>query len=221
MPGSVPRWRSCCAAACWPTPLVVVAADHGESLGEHQERTHGLFAYDSTLRVPLIVWAPPAIEPGVLRGPAQLVDVMPTVIDLVGVKADVPNGRSLWPFARDGRPVSDAGVYFEALNASLTRRWAPLTGLVHGGLKFIDLPIPELYDLAADPGEHVNLFEQRTDAGQARSPSGCRPCAMPGPRLDRRRWIATPNSGCDRSAMSRRREAGPRERRRRPTTRRR
>ena len=84
--------------------LVIVAADHGESLGEHQERTHGLFAYDATLRVPLVIWAPPAIPPGVLRGPGQLVDVMPTVLDLVGVPAEVPNGRSLWSFANSGTP---------------------------------------------------------------------------------------------------------------------
>jgi arylsulfatase A-like enzyme/Tfp pilus assembly protein PilF len=144
--------------------LVIVAADHGESLGEHQERTHGLFAYDATLRVPLVVWASPAIQPGVLGGPAQLVDVMPTVLDLVGVPAEVPHGRSLWTFAKAGRSVSDAGVYFEALNASLTRHWAPLTGVVSGGLKFIDLPIPELYDLAADPGEQTNRFAERKDA---------------------------------------------------------
>ena len=143
--------------------LVVVAADHGESLGEHQERTHGLFAYDATLRVPLIVWAPPVVKPGVLSGPSRLVDVMPTVLDLVSVPATAPSGRSLWPFARTGEPVDDAGVYFEALNASLTRHWAPLTGLVSGGFKLIDLPIPELYNLAADPGERVNLFAQRKD----------------------------------------------------------
>jgi arylsulfatase A-like enzyme/Flp pilus assembly protein TadD len=147
--------------------IVVVAADHGESLGEHQERTHGLFAYDSTLRVPLIVWAPPAVKPAVLRGPAQLVDLMPTVLDLVGVTAEVPDGRSLWPFASEGRAVADAGVYFEALNASLTRHWAPLTGVVWGGLKFIDLPIPELYDLAADPSEKTNLSAARKDVAAA------------------------------------------------------
>jgi tetratricopeptide (TPR) repeat protein len=144
--------------------LVIVAADHGESLGEHEERTHGLFAYDATLRVPLIVWAPGVISPGVVQGPAQLVDVMPTVLELVGVPGDVASGRSLWPFMRDRRPVTDASVYFEALNASLTRHWAPLTGVVAGGLKFIDLPIPELYDLAADPGERTNLFSDRKEA---------------------------------------------------------
>jgi len=186
--------------------LVVVAADHGESLGEHQERTHGLFAYDSTLRVPLVLWAAPSLRPGVLRGPAQLVDVMPTILEMVGVPAEVPNGRGLWSFARDGRPVSDAGVYFEALNASLTRHWAPLTGLVHGGLKFVDLPIPELYDLAADPGEIVNLFQQRRDeAGSlARRLSAMREAAPARPatvdrdteqRLRSLGYVSTPRRG--------------------------
>lgn len=141
--------------------LVVVAADHGESLGEHQERTHGLFAYDATLRVPLIAWAPGAIAPGVLHGPAQLVDVMPTILELVGASAEVPSGRSLWSFARQGRPIADIGVYFEAMNANLTRRWAPLSGVIHGGLKLIDLPIAELYDLSADPDERTNLYQTR------------------------------------------------------------
>ncbi|HTM34918.1 MAG TPA: tetratricopeptide repeat protein, partial [Vicinamibacterales bacterium] len=145
--------------------LVVVAADHGESLGDHEERTHGLFAYDSTLRVPLVFWAPGVVKPGVLRGPAQLVDVMPTVLALIGLQGEVPNGRSLWESARDGRVLSDVGVYFEALNANLTRRWAPLTGVVHGGLKLIDLPITELYDLSADPGERTNLIASRKTDG--------------------------------------------------------
>ena len=141
--------------------LVVVTADHGESLGEHQERTHGLFAYDATLRVPLVVWAPPAVTPGVLTGPARLVDVAPTVLDLVGVAAPAGQGQSLWPFAATHQPIADTDVYFEALNANLTRHWAPLTGLVARGLKVIDLPTRELYDLAADPGEKTNLYEAR------------------------------------------------------------
>ncbi len=141
--------------------VVVVASDHGESLGEHGERTHGLFGYDATLRVPLVVSAPPAIAPGVLRGPARLVDVMPTVLDWVGVPAAATDGRSLRPFIDAGRPLDDVDVYFEALNANLTRHWAPLTGLVARGLKVIDLPTRELYDLAADPREQTNLYESR------------------------------------------------------------
>jgi arylsulfatase A-like enzyme/Tfp pilus assembly protein PilF len=161
--------------------VVVVTADHGESLGEHQERTHGLFAYDSTLRVPLIVWAPPVVRPGVLRGPARLVDVMPTVLDMVGVKSEVPSGQSLWPLANAAGSIDDNGVYFEALNANLTRNWAPLTGVVAGGLKFIDLPIPELYDLEADPGERTNVHDTRREAAVslARMLAGLRAAAAP------------------------------------------
>ena len=108
--------------------LVVVAADHGESLGEHQERTHGLFVYDATLRVPLVLWAPPGVRPGVLRGPAQLVDVMPTVLELVGVTAEVPNGRSLWSFAAR-RP---ARLRRRRLLRGAQRQPDPALGAAHG-----------------------------------------------------------------------------------------
>src|SRR5438552_2341253 len=66
--------------------LVVVAADHGESLGAHGERTHGVFAYDVTLRVPWIVWAGPGITGRTFDGPVRLIDLAPTVLDLVGVQ---------------------------------------------------------------------------------------------------------------------------------------
>ena len=146
--------------------LVVVAADHGESLGEHQERTHGLFVYDATVRVPLLLWAPGSLPPAVVRGPVGLVDVMPTVLELVGVTAVPGDGRSLWPAAR-GQAVEDRDVYLEALNANLTRHWAPLTALVAGPRKFIDLPEAELYDLTADPGETRNLHAAQQDAAAA------------------------------------------------------
>lgn len=141
--------------------IVVVASDHGESLGEHQERTHGLFAYEATLRVPLLLWAPGALKAGVLQGPARLIDVAPTVLDLVGVSAPAVAGRSMAPAIAAGRPLDPVDVYFEALNANLTRRWAPLTGLIAAPLKYVDLPTAELYDLKADPGETANLFAAR------------------------------------------------------------
>jgi arylsulfatase A-like enzyme/Flp pilus assembly protein TadD len=148
--------------------LVVVAADHGESLGEHGERTHGLFAYDATLRVPLVVWAPARIRPGVIAQPARLVDVAPTILDLVGAAPLTSvDGRTLRPVVTGDRSADDPGSYFEALNANLTRNWAPLRGIVADGLKLIDLPLPELYDLAADPGEQRNLYAQQRDRARA------------------------------------------------------
>jgi len=140
--------------------LIVIASDHGESLGEHGERTHGLFAYEATPRVPLIAWAPAVLKPAVSTAPARLVDLAPTVLDLVGVAAPASlDGRSL----RAAAPGDDPGSYFEALNANLTRNWAPLKGMLRGRRKLIDLASPELYDLAADPGEQHNIYAARRD----------------------------------------------------------
>jgi arylsulfatase A-like enzyme/Tfp pilus assembly protein PilF len=151
------------AAGALDRTLIVVAADHGESLGEHGERTHGLFAYESTLRVPLVIWAPRAIAPAVVVSPVRLVDVMPTILDLVGVSAGTLDGRSVRPLFDTGATADDPGSYFEALNANLTRNWAPLKGIVRNQLKLVDLPVPELYDLAADPGESRNLYASQRE----------------------------------------------------------
>jgi arylsulfatase A-like enzyme/Flp pilus assembly protein TadD len=155
--------------------LVVVTSDHGESLGEHGERTHGLFAYDATLRVPLVFYFEPAaatprlrpIRHGVFGDIMRIVDVVPTVLDLVGAPP-LPHvdGRTVRPFISGERAFDDPGSYFEALNANLTRDWAPLTGLVRERLKLIDLPVPEFYDLSVDPGEAHNRYAR--DRARAR-----------------------------------------------------
>ncbi|MFN8059332.1 MAG: sulfatase-like hydrolase/transferase [Vicinamibacterales bacterium] len=139
--------------------LVVVVADHGEALGDHGERTHGLFVYESTMRVPFVLSAPGVVRAGVFPDMARLVDVGPTTLDMLGV--GVPeglDGQSLRPFVAGERQYEERGAYVEALNANLTRNWAPLTGLVRGGFKLIDLPVPELYDLGADASETRNLY---------------------------------------------------------------
>src|SRR6266571_544164 len=142
--------------------LVVLTGDHGEALGEHGEMTHGVFAYEGTLRVPLIFFAPALLAPATVSAPVRHVDVLPTVLDALGiaVPATLP-GRSLLPLmARGGRPETPRS-YFEALSSSLNQGWAPLHGLLDGSLKYVDLPIPELYDLQADPGETLNLAGSR------------------------------------------------------------
>jgi len=154
--------------------LVIVTADHGEGLGDHGEPSHGLFAYESTLRVPLIIAQVPPLKgapyeksSATLSGSrsqgevssvsARHVDILPTILDAVGkaVPAELP-GRSLLPAAeraaRTPRPS-----YFEAMSGMLNRGWAPLSGIVLDREKFIDLPIPERYDLATDPAEATNL----------------------------------------------------------------
>jgi arylsulfatase A-like enzyme/Flp pilus assembly protein TadD len=134
--------------------IVVATADHGEALGEHGEATHGLFAYEPTLRVPLLV-AGPGIGPGVVELPAAHVDVAPTLLSLIGVSAGDVDGE---PLSAASYPPGARSIYFEALDANLTRGWAPLTGVVANGWKYIDLPRPELYDLAKDAEETVNVI---------------------------------------------------------------
>lgn len=136
--------------------LAFLTGDHGESLGEHGELTHGLFAYDATLRVPLVVVGP-RLPPGRDARLAGHIDIVPTVLDALGPPADpkLP-GRSLIGPDEAGRTL-----YFESLSANLNRGWAPLTGVLRGGLKYIDLPIRELYDLPTDPEELANLAAVR------------------------------------------------------------
>ena len=142
--------------------LIVITADHGESLGDHGELTHGLFAYDSTLAVPLIVHGP-GIGHGLVEAPVGHADILPTVCDLLGVAVPaVVDGQSLVH-----PPDAERAVYFEALDASLTRGWAPLSGVATGRWKFIALPTPELYDLATDPNESHNLADRESARREA------------------------------------------------------
>ncbi len=139
--------------------VVVLTGDHGQSLGEHGETTHGYFAYNATLRVPLVI-AGPGVKPGRVAGNVGHVDIFPTVCDLMGL-APPPfqQGLSLRPALR-GRGLAELAarpIYFESLYAYYRRGWAPLRGYIEGARKFIDLPRPELYDLAEDPGEARNL----------------------------------------------------------------
>lgn len=141
--------------------LVVLTSDHGEALGDHGELTHGVFAYEATLRVPLVLHAPGVLPSGrVVADPVRHVDILPTVIDLLGLETPSGvDGRSLVPVI-DGARASGP-TYFEALSPSLNQGWAPLRGLAEGPLKYVDLPMPELYDLDADPGETRNLAAAR------------------------------------------------------------
>src|SRR5207249_9372782 len=127
--------------------LIVLTGDHGESLGEHGERTHGIFAYEATLHVPLIVFSPRLLEPRVVADEVGHVDVLPTVLDVLGLPPPAGlRGRSLLALAA-GHSARPAPTYFEALSGQTTRGWAPLHGVTTGGWKYVDLPLPELYDL--------------------------------------------------------------------------
>ena len=158
------------AARRGPRPTtVIVTADHGEGLGEHNEMTHGTFAYEGTLRVPLILaqlWpgSQTAGNGAVRDAPVRHVDILPTVTALL----QLPNPERL---AGASLLVDDGAVerpsYFEAMTPMLKRGWAPLSGIVAGREKYIDLPIEELYDLAGDPREEHNLVARAGERASA------------------------------------------------------
>lgn len=141
--------------------VVIVTSDHGEAMGDHGELTHGLFAYESTLKVPLIIVAGQAASRD--GRSARHIDIAPTILAAAETaKPASMSGDSLLETGKGG------DVYFEALSASLNRGWAPLTGIVHDGRKYVDLPIAELYDLTSDPGEENNLRDTDRRAGEDR-----------------------------------------------------
>jgi arylsulfatase A-like enzyme/Tfp pilus assembly protein PilF len=147
--------------------LIVMVADHGEGLSEHNEVTHAVLAYNSTLHVPLII-RPPAgvVAPGtVVEERVGTVDIVPTVLDLLGIPApDNLQGRSLRSaWQAGGTPGGAPLQYAENLSPHLAHGWGELRVLFDGNLKYIHGPRPELFDLALDPQESHNLVADRPD----------------------------------------------------------
>lgn len=140
--------------------LVILTADHGESLGEHGEQTHGFFAYNATLWVPLIIFFP-GIQPGVRTDPVAHTDIFPTVCDLLGTaKPSILQGLSL-NASLHGEKIPERQIYFESLDSYFSEGWAPLRGYLSGNLKYIDSPIPEVYDLSTDFSEKTNIASRK------------------------------------------------------------
>jgi len=144
--------------------LIVLSGDHGESLGEHGEKTHGFFIYNATLHVPLIFHLPNAV-PLKTKTPRELVnlaDLMPTILQILHV--DVPSdvqGRNLLP-VMEGKAESDSrSLYAETFLPRLHFNWSELRSVETDKYHFIEAPKPELYDLSADPGELHNLVAEK------------------------------------------------------------
>ncbi len=155
-------------AALPRSTLVIVTADHGESLGEHGELTHSLFAYEATLHVPLIIaelgGAQTSTPKGVtVTSPVRHIDILPTILDAAAAPAVTDaSGSSLRGLIGSGSGA-DRPSYFEAMTANIARGWAPLRGVLVGREKFIDLPIAELYDLQQDPKELRNVLSTKVE----------------------------------------------------------
>jgi len=147
--------------------LVILTADHGEALGEHQETTHGIFIYDSTLSVPLIFFNSKILNgKKVISDPIGLIDIAPTILDLIGLpKSGNMQGTSFKDLILAGKPRPESYGYIESVAAMMDRNWAPLQGLRTADWKYIEAPLPELYDLRNDPHETNNIIKK--NPGQA------------------------------------------------------
>lgn len=141
--------------------IVAIAGDHGESLGEHGEDGHGVFVYQATQRVPLILAGPGIPSGSVVKGNVGLIDLAPTLLDLAGIPAlrDV-DGRSLLPAIRGTARVAP-DYEMETWFPTFAFGWSPLRALVAGPAKYIEAPRPELYALDADPTERRDLRKDR------------------------------------------------------------
>lgn len=164
---------------------VILTADHGESLGEHGEQTHGLFVYDSALHIPLVLRLPGV---GARRGlriydPVSLVDVMPTVFDLFRIPSPDMDGVSLVPYFT-GRGLPPRDIFGET-TYPLFYGWSPSYSIRSGRYKYIHSTVPELYQIDTDTSEARDMIEQRADlASQMRT-------AL---QLQMRRWEESANT---------------------------
>jgi len=167
-------------------PLIVVTADHGESLGQHGEASHSTFIYDATQRVPLLLVLPDGRRAGErVATPVSVADIVPTILDVLGLPreamAAVRTPSLLASADRSGPGPSTAlgaagggggagadavdpdapgpgrALYLETLNPFHEHHWQPLRGVVWMGAKLIDSTRPELYALESDPREEHDL----------------------------------------------------------------
>jgi arylsulfatase A-like enzyme/Tfp pilus assembly protein PilF len=139
--------------------VIVFTGDHGESLGEHGEKTHGFFAYNSSIWIPLFIFVP-EMKPQTIHQNVSHIDLFPTICDIL--KIDKPpflQGISLVPSMK-GKKLGKRSIYFESLLPFYDLGWAPIRGIIQDKQKFIESPIPELYDLENDFSETRNLAPQ-------------------------------------------------------------
>jgi choline-sulfatase len=138
--------------------LIAVLSDHGESLADHGEYTHGVFLYDATLRIAFLL-SGPGVPAGLrVKGQARAIDLTPTLFDQLGVKPPPGmQGASLVP-ALAGKPSPDAYSYSETVFSKLNMGWSELRAIRTDRWKYIRAPKPELYDLAKDVAETTNVL---------------------------------------------------------------
>ena len=151
------------AAGVTDRTIVAAIADHGESLGEHGEATHGIYLYDATLHVPLIVRYPAKLRAGSrYAGLVSGVDLAPTLLELMELPPlPAAQGSSVASALVAGSVAEREPVYAESVYGERAYGWSPLFALRSASEKFIEAPEPEVYAVEADPGETKNLASGR------------------------------------------------------------
>src|SRR5262252_8947023 len=146
---------------------IVIVADHGESLGDHGERTHGTFLYDATIRVPLLIKLPTAAEDArsrsvdIVTTPVETADLAPTIAAIAGAALADGDGQSLLPLISGAAGDPDRPAYAESYYQNVLLGWSPLRAVRTERWKLIEAPRSELYDLEHDPGELQNRLNER------------------------------------------------------------
>lgn len=148
--------------------LVIITADHGESLGEHGEDTHSIFVYDATVKIPMI-WRYPAQLPQGLAidAPTHQIDIVPTILSLLELPAGSPTqGRDLSLILQGDTPDEAYPQYSESKVSEVGFGMAPLHALRYDGYKYIEAPRPELYNLVEDPKELKNRYTHEPEQAE-------------------------------------------------------
>jgi arylsulfatase A-like enzyme/Tfp pilus assembly protein PilF len=147
--------------------VVAVVGDHGEGLGEHDEQTHSLLIYNSTLHVPMIVCAPGLVPEGrTIHALTRTIDLAPTLLDYLGFAARLGQGESLRPLIDKGEAEYTIASYSESLYPSIHLGWSALRGLETDRYRYILAPQPELYDLSTDTAEKINRIDSHPKIAQ-------------------------------------------------------
>jgi tetratricopeptide (TPR) repeat protein len=141
--------------------------DHGESLGEHGEGTHGFFVYQATMHVPLLIRAPyDAMTGRRVADTVRSIDILPTALELLGVRtSERLEGTSVVPLMTGAKKELGLAAYSEAVYPRFHFGWSDLRALTAGRYKFVAAPRPELYDLQQDPTESTNIYAERQALG--------------------------------------------------------
>ena len=148
---------------------IVLLSDHGEGLGDHGEDEHGLFLYRSTIHTPLVIKRPGSQGAGRrVAASVQHIDLVPTILDLIGVAADATlTGRSLLPALDGATDLPPASIYAEAMSPRYHFGWSELYALTDDRYRLIRAPRDELFDLAVDPLETRSIVDERAQVHAA------------------------------------------------------